>query len=117
MKTTSFKLVLPAIVFVAMALGSLQNSTAKDEYSFVVTNSTPAGITQVLVSEDGKTWGKFNIGSGIAAGATTKLVWDESTNNQGCKQWVKAVFKDGSESKPKVFDFCDTSLVIEFSGK
>lgn len=109
--------VFPAIAFLALAFGQLQSSAAASgqEYSFKVQNSTGAAIKQVLVSEDGKTWSKFNIGSGIAAGATVKLVWDSSTNSEACKQWVKAVFSDGSGSKPKTFDFCDSNLVIEFS--
>jgi len=108
--------IFPAIAFLALAFGSLQNSAAAGgEYSFKVQNSTESVIKQVLVSEDGKTWSKFNIGSGIAAGDTVKLVWDSSTNSEGCKQWVKAIFSDGSGSKPKTFDFCDSNLVIEFS--
>lgn len=116
MNISSFKIaLLPALAFAVLTLCSPQTCVAKDEYSFLVTNSTQSGIKQVLVSEDGKTWGKFDIGSGIAAGDSVKLVWGENTNNQECKQWVKALFKDGSESKPKTFDFCDSNLVIEFS--
>ena len=118
MTISSLKTVIfPAIAFLAFALGSLQNSAAAagQEYAFKVQNSTESAIKQVLVSEDGKTWSKFNVGSGIAAGATVKLVWDSSTNDQACKQWVKAIFSDGSGSKPKTFDFCDSNLVIEFS--
>ena len=107
----------PAVAVLALMLGQLQNSAAASgqEYAFKVQNSTGSDIKQVLVSEDGKTWSKFNVGSGIAAGATVKLVWDSSTNDQACKQWVKAIFSDGSGSKPKIFDFCDSNLVIEFS--
>jgi hypothetical protein len=118
MNVSSLKIVfVPAFAIIALALGFLQNSAAasSQEYAFKAQNSTGSAIKQVFVSEDGKTWSKFNIGSGIAAGATVKLVWDSSTNNEACKQWVKAVFSDGSGSKPKTFDFCDSNLVIEFS--
>ena len=117
MNTALKTILLPGIACVALAFGSLQNSAAASgqEYSFQVQNSTGVAIKQVLVSEDGKTWSKFNVGSGIAAGATVKLVWDAATNSEACKQWVKAVFSDGSGSKPKTFDFCDSNLVIEFS--
>ncbi len=118
MNVSHLKIVLlPVLAAIALAFGSLQSSLAASdqEYSFKVQNSTGAAIKQVLVSEDGKTWSKFNIGEGIAAGDSVKLVWDASTNNEACKQWVKAVFSDGSGSKPKTFDFCDSNLVIEFS--
>jgi hypothetical protein len=42
------------------------------------------------------------------------LVWDSSTNSQGCVQWVKAVFADGSEAKPVQFDFCEKGLELKF---
>jgi hypothetical protein len=104
MNVSSLKIVfVPAFAIIALALGFLQNSAAasSQEYAFKVQNSTGSAIKQVLVSEDGKTWSKFNIGSGIAAGATVKLVWDSSTNNEACKQWVKAVFSDGRDPSPR----------------
>lgn len=85
-----------------------------EEYSFVVKNKTESRITQLLASEDGKTYGKFDIGRGIQAGGKVTLVWDESTNNEDCKQWIKAIFADGSESEPTIFDFCEKNLEIEF---
>ncbi len=87
---------------------------ADEEYSFKVHNKTEHKIKSVLVSEDKKSWGKFNIGDGIGAGKTVKLVWDKATNNENCKQWVKAVFDDGDESKVAKFDFCEEDLEIEF---
>jgi len=87
---------------------------ADQEYSFKVHNKTEVKIKQVLVSEDKKTWGKFDIGTGIGAGKTVKLVWDKSTNTENCKQWVKAVYADESESTPAKFDFCEEDLEIEF---
>jgi len=48
----------------------------------------------------------FDIGSGITPGENTKIVWDSSTDNQSCKQWIKARFADGSESEASYIDFC-----------
>lgn len=104
-----------AIVLCMVANGLLMVAAqAAEEYSFKIHNNTSSVIKQVLVSQDKKEWGEFNVGSGIKAGNIVTLVWDESTNNESCKQYVKAVFADGSESTPSKFDFCDSSLVLEF---
>lgn len=84
------------------------------EFSFTATNTTDTGITGILVSQNKKDWGYFDIGSGIKSGATVNLVWDQSTNNESCAQWVKASFADGSESEPAKFDFCEDGLEIDF---
>lgn len=104
------------IVLTAVALFGLgvQVQAAESEFSFTVHNSTKFVIKQILVSEDGKSWGEFDIGSGIAAGATESLVWDTSTNSEECSQSVKAVFSDGEESESAQFDFCEEGLEIEF---
>jgi hypothetical protein len=65
-------------------------------------------------SEDGKSYGEFEIGKGIKAGETVELQWDKSTDNGKCKQWFKAVFDDGEESEAEQFDFCEEDLVLEF---
>ena len=103
-------------LFISTALlgGAIQVQAADSEFSFTVHNSTEFTIKQILVSEDGKSWGKFDIGSGIAAGDNVDLVWDASTNTEECKQLVKAVFSDGEESEPAKFDFCEEGLEIEF---
>jgi hypothetical protein len=88
---------------------------AEGEYRFKVHNNTKHKITQILVSEDGETWGKFDIGHGIPAGETVELVWDKSTNSESCHQHFKAVFSDDSESAPTKFDFCEEDLVLEFN--
>lgn len=85
-----------------------------DEFSFTATNSTETHITGILVSENKSDWGKFDIGSGIKPGETVKLLWNQSTNNQGCDQWAKATFSDGSESEPAKFNFCESGLEIDF---
>lgn len=87
---------------------------AESEYSFVAHNTTKVAIEQMLVSEDGKTWGGFDIGKGIAAGESVTLVWDSSTDNKGCKWFVKAVFADKEEGEPVKFDFCEKGLELEF---
>jgi hypothetical protein len=87
---------------------------AGEEYSFTVHNSTDSRITKLLASENKRSWGKFDIGSGIRAGHTVSLSWSQSTNSQSCKQWVKVVYADGSESEPAKFDFCESDLELEF---
>ena len=85
-----------------------------DQYKFEVNNNSGQAIKKILVSEDGETWGQFNIGKGIPAGATATLVWDESTNGESCEQYFKAVFADGSESEAAQFDFCESEVALEF---
>lgn len=92
----------------------ISTAQAAGSYSFKVYNGTDSRITKILVSENRRSWGQFNIGSGIKPGATVKLVWDSSTDNEECEQYVKAVFADGSEARPAKFDFCERNLEIEF---
>lgn len=102
------------IASTTVAVITLQVSNALAEYSFTVQNSTETSIKKVLVSEDGDNWGYFDIGSGIAPGETAKVVWDESTNNESCTQYIKAIYADNSYSEPTDFDFCqETNLVFE----
>ena len=99
-----------ALVGLTLMVGTAHAS----DFSFNVHNSTDTRITKILVSENRKSWGQFNIGRGIQPGATVKLVWDKSTNNEACAQWVKAVFADNTEAKPAKFDFCEDDLETEF---
>jgi hypothetical protein len=85
-----------------------------EDYSFKVHNNTKETITKLLVSEDGETYGYFDIGDGIKAGETETLTWNKSTDNQSCHQWFKAVWESGEEGKPVKFDFCEKGLVLEF---
>jgi hypothetical protein len=71
-------------------------------------------IKQILVSEDGKTYKYFDIGNGIKAGQTITLVWDESTDDENCVQYFKAVFSNKEVSEPVKFDFCEDDLTLEF---
>lgn len=98
----------------ALCLMLLCSAVFSSSYTFSVSNNSGSKITKILVSEDGKSWGFFDIGKGIAAGATETLQWDASTAGEDCEQYFKAVFADGSESEPVVFDFCEKNLVLEF---
>ena len=105
-----------AMLAAALLMMSFTLSFAKPhaDYKFKVHNNTKLAIKKIQVSEDGKKWGFFDIGDGIEAGATDELVWDKSTNNEACKQHVKAVYADGSESAPAMFDFCESDVALEF---
>ena len=109
------RLTKAALLACAFVLTALFSSVAlADDYSFKVHNNTKETITKLLVSEDGKTYGFFDIGDGIKAGDTETLVWDKSTNSQSCHQWFKAVWASGEEGKPVKFDFCEKDLTLEF---
>jgi hypothetical protein len=102
-------------IALSIAGSPLLAATAQaDEYSFTATNTTNSSIKEVLVSENKRDWGYFDIGSGIKPGATVNLIWDQSTNSESCSQWVKATYADGSESEPAKFDFCENGLEIDF---
>jgi len=112
MKKMSAKVLLIAFAFATLSIAS---AFAGEEYKFKVTNNTKEVIKKILVSEDGKKYGFFDIGSGIKPGQTVTLVWDKSTNNEDCKQHVKAVYAGGEESEPAMFDFCDPDVDLEFN--
>jgi len=115
MKVHNFAGALTAIALLFVGEVFINNAiAAESEYSFKVHNNTRTKITKLLVSEDKKDWGFFDIGQGIAAGDNLMLVWDSSTNNEGCNQYVKAVYADGSESEEAKFDFCEANLELEF---
>lgn len=100
-------------VLLAVAL-SLLSVAALAEYSFKVTNNTDNDIVAIKVSDDGKSWGEFDIGSGIASGETAKLVWDASTDDGACEWTFRATFDDGSDSEDVDFDFCEEDLELVF---
>lgn len=97
-----------------LSVPALSVNGAEGNYSFKVHNTTKHVIKKLLASEDGKTYGNFDIGKGIAAGQTVTLVWDKSTDEGDCEQWFKAVFDDGEESEAVKFDFCEEDLTLEF---
>ena len=111
---------LKIAAIVALALTSLTmtarhvSAADDDQVSFTVRNHNVQRITGLLVSEDGKHWGKFDIGKGIDVGQTMKLDWDKSTNSMGCMWFIKAVYKDKSVGEAVKFDFCDENVVIDF---
>jgi len=89
---------------------------AAKEYHFKVANKTSSDITTLQVSVDKKTWGKFDVGDGVKAGDTETFVWDESTNDEPCEEWIRAKFADGEWSPPSHQDFCtDMDSPIEFT--
>lgn len=106
------RVALFAAALLLLSFSSLYASD--DEYSFKVHNNTKHTIKKILASEDGETYGNFDIGKGIKAGATVELVWDKSTNSESCHQYFKAVFDNGEESEPTKFDFCEEDLTLEF---
>lgn len=104
-----------SLLCVALGLPALHVAAA-DEWHFVVKNNTGSKITKLQVSQDMHEWGDFDIGSGIAAGATETMLWDSSTDDENCQQWIRAKFSDGSFSEPSEQDFCqDLDSPIEFS--
>src|SRR5689334_18024743 len=106
--------VLMLAVAVVLMTGSLSMARTP-EYKFKVHNNTKQDIKKLQVSQDGKTWGYFDIGSGIKAGETVELVWDKSTDNENCEQYFKVLFADGDWSDAVKFDFCEKGLVLEFN--
>lgn len=90
------------------------SSSPAVEYTYKVHNKSSSKIVALYASEDGKEYGQFDIGSGIPAGATVTLVWDKSTDDGNCEQWIKAKFADGGMSPASKFDFCEENLVLEF---
>ena len=100
-----------AIILIGSSAANAQDS----EFSFKVINRTEVTIKKLLVSVDGKKWGFFDVGAGIASGKSADLVWSKTTDTDPCKQWVKAIYADKSESKPVKFDFCEEDLELEFT--
>ena len=91
----------------ASSLVTNVTSASAEQWYFKVQNSSNSTITELFVGEPNKTWGIADVGTGIASGETTTMVWDKSTDNELCKQWIKAKFADGSESPPAMIDFCE----------
>lgn len=101
---------------IALAVSAAPVDAAPGKWHFKVTNSTSTDIVKLQVSENRKDWGAFDIGKGIGPDETSTLIWDSSTDNQACEQWIRAKFSDGAYSKPSKQDFCnDLDDPIEFS--
>ncbi len=99
------KVMLFAVMVCGFTFGA--NPAFAGQYHFFVENATDTKIVGLEASEDGETWGTFDLGKGIGAGKTIKLVWNDSTDGQSCEQMLKAIFADGSESESDVFNFCE----------
>ncbi len=99
---------------VLTALLAAAATPALAEYSFTLTNNSDQRIVEVEVSEDGRSWGTFDIGRGIASGDSVEMVWDESTDDSDCEWYFRATFSGGETSEPVPFDFCDDDLEVEF---
>jgi hypothetical protein len=97
----------------AFALAMLSTS-AMAEYTFAVSNNSDQRIVAIEASENGSSWGNFDIGRGIPSGETISLVWDSSTDDGNCEWAFRATFAEGYVSEPSVIDFCDGDLEIEF---
>ena len=106
--------VLLTLTLLALLAPPFARAADDDEYSFKVHNTTKDTIKKLLASEDGKSFGFFDIGKGIKPGEKMTLVWDKSTNDGACEHYFKAVFADGEESKAVKFDFCEDDLELEF---
>ena len=96
-------------------IGSSAVMAQDSEYSFKVINRTEVTIKKLLVSVDGKKYNFFDIGAGIGAGKSATMVWSKASDSDPCKQFVKAVYADKSESTPVKFDFCEEDLELEFT--
>lgn len=117
LKNPVLKLSLLVIALAVITVGFNQAHASKAttvEYTYKVHNKSRSTITALLASEDGKNYGEFDIGRGIPAGKIVTLVWDKSTDEGNCEQWIKAKFADGGESPATQFDFCEENLVLEF---
>ena len=111
-----YRTLLMAATLGLLSLGAIAQPATAEQWHFWVTNNSTGTIKRLLVSEDGKQWGYFSIGSGIPRGKTTKLVWSEETDSESCVQWIKAEFSNGDQSTPTQFDFCkdlDDPIVFE----
>jgi len=85
------------------------------EWYFYVKNDTSSAITRLEAKEKGGSWLQFDLNGGIRAGKKVRIDWAASTNDDDCKQFVRATFADGSVSSPTLFDFCsdlDTPIVF-----
>lgn len=100
----SSRRVLMAALFL---VGMTAKIAAAEQWYFYVQNDSDSKMTKLYASEDGESWGFFDIGSGIKPGKSAKLIWSHSTDDQSCKQYLKAKFSDESEVKTAKIDFCN----------
>jgi hypothetical protein len=106
--------VTPMKRFVIAAALVLASGSAMAEYQFDVHNNSDQKIVTLEASEDGESWGEFDIGSGIDSGDTSTLMWDSSTDDGNCEWEFRATFEEGYVSPSSTLDFCEDELTIEF---
>ena len=94
MKKNLSRIVL-GLAAVALSVSFLYATSSKFDYRFKIHNKSTSKIVKLMASPDGKKYGEFDIGAGVAAGATMELVWDKSTDNGNCEWTLKALFADG----------------------
>ncbi len=106
-----------AAFLVALTLALALVPAFAEQWYFYVENKTDSKMTGLYASEDGQTWGRFDLGSGVAPGQRVKMIWSKATNDQSCNQYLKATFADGTSIKSEKTDFCtDLDDAIVFSG-
>lgn len=99
---------------VPSAPSNAEKPSDESNFKFKVTNTTDETIVRILASEDGKSFGFFDIGAPLEPGKTIELVWDKKTDDSDCEWFFTAEFKGGTKSKPVNFDFCEENLELEF---
>lgn len=109
------KVYVLAFALVLMSFNASYALAQQDDYRFVVKNNTRTTIKKIFVGEPGKKYRPFIIGNGIAAGKSMTLVWDNDADTAACRWYIKAVYDDGVETEPAIFDFCEKGLEIVFT--
>jgi hypothetical protein len=89
-------------------------AVSQASYKFTIENNTDQDIVGIEVSEDGETWGDFDVGDGIPAGGSAEATWAEHTDDGNCEWMFRAEFEGGTTSEAIAFDFCEDDLTIEF---
>lgn len=98
----------------AVLAALLPAAALASDYEFTVHNNSDQDIVKIEVSEDGESWARFGIGSGIDAEDSAVLVWAEHTNNSGCDWQFRATFEEGFVAYSDFIDFCEEGVEIEF---
>lgn len=89
MKFTNKFLGMSLLSLAIILIGSSAAKAQDSEFSLKVINRTEVTFKKLLVSVDGKRWGFFDVGAGIASGKSADLVWSKTTDTEPCKQCVK----------------------------
>lgn len=101
------------VLFAAVLMAAFTTPAFAD-YRFTVHNNSDQDIVKIEVSEDGESWGPFNIGDGIPSEGSAELVWDESTDNSGCEWLFRATFEEGYVANSDTINFCEEGVEINF---